>query len=217
MRRLRGFLALGLTGLVLLATAVPVGPASAAEEKVPKRPPAGPLVTIHAPNPAQLEVSLEEIELDWSADPASRGRVPAASAVEVASARLTASADLRAVFSLTGMRDLGDLRTMARALEAVNPGARGHLVVYEPGQDRTPGARQVLTREVAFLLEDGYGPAAVLAGLARGPAREVRSVRGGYVVEAVDPVAALDLADALRQRPGVTSAYPLLKRLRFPR
>ena len=173
-------------------------------------------ITIHAPHPEPLELALDEVELDWSGAPAVRGRA-AAAAVEAAGARLSAVDERRAVFRPANAGDLRGLWAVAEALEAANPGAQARLVLYEPGLPRSEATRRLLTREVALLLGPAEEPQDVLVGLSVGPVRAVPGVRGGYVVEARDPIDALDLADLLRQRLGVQSAYPLLKRRHFTR
>lgn len=182
-----------------------------------KRPPAGPVVTIHAPHPQSLELALDEIELDWSAAPGAKAQAPAQSAIAVAGTTILERSAARAVVAVAGATTPQDLLTSALALQAANPGAEGYLVLYEPGLPKTLATRQLLTREVALVLEPGQDPVGALAGLPSGAVRPIRGVPDAYAVLAPDPLAALDLADALRQRPGVRSAYPLLKRQQFPR
>lgn len=172
----------------------------------------GLLMTIYAPHPEQLVLALDEIELDWREDPASKGLKPAEFAAEVAGTRFVKSADQRAVFTVSGMTDVTDLLASAMSLKGANPGAEVRMVLYEPGVPRSEATRRLLTREVGLLLEHGEDIEGVLAGLAVGQLRAVPGVPGGYVVQAEHPIAALDLAGALRGRPGVRSAYPLLKR-----
>lgn len=187
------------------------------EAKEPKRPPVGPLITVHTPQPRQFELALDEMELDWSRDPGARLRAPAAGAREVPGARLAARDDLRAIFFLTGVPDRAALRAMGMALKGANPGAEAHLILYEPGLPDSVATRLVLTREVSLIVKPGEDPAGVLAGQAIGSIRTVPGVPGGFVVEVGDPLGALDLADALQGHPSVRSASPLLKRLLFPR
>jgi hypothetical protein len=193
------------------------GPVSAAQHKRQKSLPAGPLITIYVPHPEQLELALDEVELDWSGDPGAKGQAPGHYAAAIPGTRVVDSDAARATIALSGVTDPVDLSIKARALKAANPGAEYHLVLYKPGLPRSTETRRLLTREVGMLLEQGEEPRGVLAGLPAGPLRTVAGVPGGYVVEAGDPMAALDLADQLRGRPGVRSAYPLLKRQHFPR
>lgn len=123
----------------------------------------------------------------------------------------------RTVVAVSNITSPVDLSMMATAMKAANPGAEAHLILYEPGLPQSKATRRLLTREVGLLIEQGEDPQNLLAGLLAGSIRSVPGVPGGYVVEASDPIAALNLADALRQRPGVRSAYPLLKRAYFPR
>ncbi len=110
-----------------------------------------------------------------------------------------------------------DLLVIAQRLRAANPGAEANLVLYEPGLPKTSANRRLLTREVGLMVEQGEDPRGIVSGLSVQSLRAVPGVPGGYVVEATDPWAALELADTLRQTGGVRSAYPLLKRGFFPR
>jgi len=202
--------ALVAAGLVMSVTGLPGA-------KEAKRPPEGPLVTIHAPQPQRLELALDEVELDWSRDPSTRAGAPGTSPVAIAGTTIVERDGRRAVVAVPRQAGALDLLQVARALEAANPDAEAHLVLYEPGLPRGTATRRLLTREVSLLLDPGKDPAPVLAGFPVGGVRAVRGVPGAYVVDAGDPLAALDLADALRGRPGVRAAAPLLKRLRFPR
>jgi hypothetical protein len=174
---------LGVAGLVL-----------ADQGKGPKRAPVGPLITIHAPHPQQWELALDEIELDWSKTPGAKERAP------------------REVVAVLGVTGLDALRKRAKALKDANPGAESHLVLYEPGLPRSTASRRLLTRHVGLLLDQNVDPQSLLSGLPGGRIKKVPGVPDGYTVEAEDPLAALELADALRLRPGVRSAYPLLQR-----
>lgn len=183
-----------------------------ASAQKPKRAPVGPLFTIYTPHPERLELALDEIELDWSRQPGAKRRAPARSAVAIAGTWIVQSDAVRALVGVSGATSSAGLLSIADALKAANPGAEAHLVLYEPGIPKTRASRRLLTREVGLLLEEGHEPDVVVAGLPSGKVRPVTTVPGGYVVEAGDPIAALDLADRLRQRPGVRAAYPLLRR-----
>lgn len=200
--------------LVLCLTFLQAGSVSAKE---PKRPLVGQLITIYAPHSEQLELVFDEVELDWSGDPSTKGKTPAALATEVAGATLKARDSHRAVFDVSRANDVMGVHALAMALKAANPGAEAHPVLYEPGRPKSTATRRLLTREVALLLEPGEDPRIVIGGLPVGLIRQVPGVPDGYVVEAADAIAALDLADALRQRSGIRSAYPLLRRTHFPR
>jgi hypothetical protein len=66
-----------------------------------------------------------------------------------------------------------------------------------------------LTREVGLLLDGNARAERVLSDLSTRP---VPGVPNGFVVEANDPQAALELVEKLRERSGVRTAYSLLKR-----
>ncbi len=174
--------------------------------------PLGPVVVIHDPAPREIEVALDDVELDWHRAPGLHGPAPAASAREVPGARLVARDGRREVFSISGASTLTSLQGMAHALRGVNLGAEAHLVLYELGRAREVATRHLLTRDVAALLRSGACPAEVLGRRAIGAVRPA-----GGVPEASDAIDALDLPDALRLHRDVLSAYPLLKRQRFPR
>ena len=182
-----------------------------------KRPAEGPLITVRAPQPQQFEIALDEIELDWSVDPGAKVRQPAQAPALIPGTAILESQATRALVSVPGVTDPKDLLPTAVALKAANPGSDVHLALYEPGLPKSRATRRLLTREVGLLMERGEAPTQVLGGLSAASVRPVPGVADGYVVEAADPLAALDLAEALRQRPGVRSAYPLLKRHYFPR
>lgn len=190
--------------------------AEALSAKEPKRPPAGPLITVHVPHAEQFEIALDEIQLEWT-DPGEKKLAPAKTPMMIYGTRVVKSEASRAAVAVSGITSPTDLSMMATALKAANPGTEAHLILYEPGLPRSKATRRLLSREVGVVLEQGKDPHSLLAGLPDGSIRSVAGVPGGYVVEASDPIATLNLADALRQRPGVRSAYPLLKRAYFPR
>jgi hypothetical protein len=184
------FLGVLVAGLSLGAA----GLAPADEGKRPRVEPTGPLITVNAPHARQWELALDEIELDWSKAPGATGRAP------------------RQVVAVTGAAGRDDLKRKAKALKDANPGAESHLVLYEPGVPHTKSSRRLLTRHIGLILGKDVDPKSVLSGLPGGQIKKVPGVPDGYTVEAEDPLAALDLADAVSQRPGVRSAYPLLQK-----
>jgi hypothetical protein len=172
----------------------------------------GPVVTIHAPSPRQLVVVLDEVQLDWSRVPRARALAPATGAVAAPGTRIVAVDAVRARVSVAPAADLSSLRAAVAALKAANPGADVYLVVYPENLPKTASHRQLLTHEVAVM---AASEAALRSALPGGGARGVKpaaGVPGGFVVEADDPVAALDLAETLRRQPDIQAAYPLVKR-----
>lgn len=190
--------------------------AQAVSAKEPKRPPTGPLITVHAPHPEQFEIALDEVELEWT-DLSEKKLAPAETPMMIYGSRVVKSEAARVVVAVSGIASPMDLSMMATSLKAANPGAEAHLILYEPGLPRSTATRRLLTREIGLVLEQGEDPQSLLTGISAGSVRSVPGAPGGYIVEASDPIAALNLADALRRRPGVRSAYPLLKRAYFPR
>jgi hypothetical protein len=172
-------------------------------------------VTIYTPQRLQLELALDEVELNFPAGQA--GGPGAAAAVEVAGSRLELADGRRAIFALSGVTDLAGLQQQVAALTAVNPTAEAVLVAYVPGVPRSSATLRLVTREIAILLEPGRDARAAIAGLPAGPPRAVAGAPSGYVADAADPFKALEVAEALRQRPGVIAAYPIVRRLVFGR
>ena len=201
--------------LVLLVVATAL--AGRLEAGAPRRAPAGPLVTIHAPNTQRLELALDEVELHYPSSTAAGGSAPAASAVEVAGTRLDFAEGGRAIFALSSVTDLSSLHQAVTTLAAANPTAQPALVAYEPGLPKSNATLRLITHEVGLVLDPGQDVGAVVAGLTIAAVRHVPGVSSGYVVVTSDPFDALQLADVLRQRPGVASAYPIVRRLIFGR
>jgi hypothetical protein len=172
------------------------------------------VLTLNVPEPTTFELALDEIELDWSQrDPKrllSRGVNP------IAGTQVAAVEPTRVLFSMPATAGATALAALGAALEAANPGAEANLILYEPG-GRRPSGRRSLTRRVALLLEQPGDPTGALAEYAARSPRGVPNVPGGYVLEASDPLSAIELADALRLRAGVVVAYPLLTRQAVPR
>jgi len=173
-------------------------------------------VTIYTPQRQQLELALDEVELNFPAGHGG-GAAPAAAAVEIAGSRLDLADGRRAIFALSGVTDLSSLRRQVEALAAVNPAAEPALVAYVPGLPKSSATLRLLTREIGILLEPGQDASAAIAGLPAGPIRAVPGAPSGYVIDTADPFTALEVAEALRQRPGVSAAYPIVRRLVFGR
>ena len=205
MRIVRGAVWLLLCGAVV-SSAVPL------DAKEARRPAVGPLIIIHAPHAQQFEVAMDEAELDWSRVPGAKARALGAQAQPAGSARIVDSESVRARAAFAPAANLTELQGMAVALRTANPDAETYLVLYEPGRPKSKATRRLLTREVALVLEPGQDPQQALTGLSVAAIRPVAGVAGGYVVDAIDPLAALDLAEQLRRQPGVRHAYPLLRR-----
>lgn len=208
MRNIQGVIRLAILCVVLSA----LFHVDALHAKEPKRPVDGPLITIHTPHPEQLEIALDEIELEWTAS-GDETSVAAKSPIVTYGSRVVKSEPTRAIIGVSWVTSPIDLPMIAGSLKAANPGAEAHLILYEPGFPRNAATRRLLTREVGVVLDPGEDPQRLLADVPLASIRSIAGVPGGYVVEANDPMAALNLADAIRGRPGVRSAYPLLKRV----
>ena len=172
----------------------------------------GATITVHAPHAQQYELALDEIELH----PEPGRSLPAAASLSAAGVGTVARRDsTSARFTLTPAASADAVLQHARNLEAANPGTVAQLVLYEPGRDRSEATRHLLTREVAVILENAGVAAAFLAEYAAREPRPIEAVPNAYMLIAEDPLSALTLADALRLRAGVTTAYPLLRRRLF--
>jgi hypothetical protein len=183
------------TAAVVLAQAVPAG--------VP--------LTIPTPEPLEFLVALDEMELDWtSAAPAAR---PAdqASVATVPGITVIGHDRDRTVLRVDGAATAEEMTQALGAQEAVNPGARAHVVVYESGRPRSAASRRTLTSEVVVLLDRTTSINAVLAGTALRDPQGVPGLSTGWVVRAGDPLAAVEAARRLATLPGVKTAYPLMK------
>jgi hypothetical protein len=181
-----------------------------------KRPPTGPLITVHLPHPKQYEIALDEIELEWI-DRGHTAQAYAKTPTMIVGSRVVKSEASRAAVVVSGITSPMDLSMMAAALKAANPGAEAHLILYEPGLPRSKASRRLLTREVGVVLGEEDDPQRLFADVPVESIRSAPGVPGGYVVETSDPMTALNVADLLRQRPEVRSTYPLLKRTYFTR
>lgn len=171
-------------------------------------------MTLYTPEPQQLNLALDEIELDWSEqDP---GRTLSGSPNPVPNTRLTTIEATRAIFAVSDVSTPEGLAAVSRALESVNPGAEANFVLYEL-EGRSVASRRVLTTHTALILEDPSDPTGALIEYAARNPQPLEGVPGGYLLEGSDPLSAVQLADALRDRAGVKSAYPLVKRRQFLR
>ena len=120
-----------------------------------------------------------------------------------------------AIRNISGASGPEDLLRVSAALKAETPGREVGWILDEPGRPRSVATRAILTREIGLLVD----PHVVVDEIVRdiGPLRAVPGVEDGYVVEASDPMKALELVETLRQRTGVRTAYSLLKRQMFTR
>jgi hypothetical protein len=199
--------------LVLVALLVSVGTSSVTlAQNVPA---AGPSVTIHMPHAEEFVLALDELVVEER--PASE-RAPGqarAAAKAVSGTELQRQTGPTAVFSARANSG-GELANLRSALETANPNSRVHLVLYPPGQPRSESGRVLLTSDVAVVLAEGANAEAALGEFAA-DARPIAAAPGAYVIPAADPFAALERAQVLRQRSGVSAAYPLTKRVFRPR
>lgn len=173
-----------------------------------------PTITLHVPQPQEFELALDEVQLEWT-DVVAGKRVPQPVASD--GARLLRREGNRAVFLLDDVLNQEALVARVRALEAANPGARGELILYDLGSVRSDATRHVLTRDVGIVLKDPADPDTILDRFAPSLPRSVSGVPGGFVITADDPLAAVALADVLRQQPRVASAVPLMRKVQYTR
>jgi hypothetical protein len=160
-------------------------------------------------------VALDEIELDWSSAARTARGEPTPTAV--VGTTIVTHGERRTVVRVEGAGNVAALRQKLTATIAANPEARGELVVYESDRPKTDASRQLLTSDVALLLEEGVVLEDIVSRVAGLEAKAVRGTPRGYVVRCADPLAAVDVARALGAIDGVKRAYPLLKRARVTR
>ena len=168
------------------------------------------VLRIPAPEPRSFEVALDELVIEAPSPefPLASGRVPSDVTLGLRRGRLV-SATVANAGSIYGLVLAG------RRMRAAFPGVDFALVLYDAGAPRTPATRALLTREVGLILDSNQTPGTLVS-----PSVEVRAVPGvpgAFVARAADPLAAVELAKLLHGKPGVRSAYPLLKRQEFPR
>jgi hypothetical protein len=171
---------------------------------------------VRTPEPERVEAALDEIELRWRNE---RDAAVGQTRTATGTSRTTMERSTvgGAIFAVRDVAALSELGAHLREIEARNPMSVGHIVLYEAGRPRSDATRRLLGREVAVLLADDGVRDTVLKTLSGFRVSPVAGVPRAYVVEAADPLGALALADALRTRPGVKTAYVLLLKLAFPR
>lgn len=173
-------------------------------------------VVVRTPNPERFEVAVDELELQWRGERgAARDQIRTPRPIP--RAPVARNLPGRAVLAPRGVTTLQDLTTLVREVEAQNPDGTAQLVLYQAGRPRSEATRRLLGREVAVLLVEGPEGDAALSRLTSMQPRPVASVPRAYIVEAADPLGALDLAERLRTEPGVKTAYSLLQQRAFPR
>ncbi len=170
-------------------------------------------LTLKTPEPEEFELALDEVELDWSES----GSGPAAPPNVVAFTAIVEQTRTTAVFKISGASTIEALALIARQLETANAPARADFVLYEPRRGRDPSTRRALSNTVALLLADPADPDRVVAEYASRDPQTLQGVPGAYVLNAGDPLSAIQLADTLSSRAGVKAAYPLLKRRQYIR
>jgi hypothetical protein len=184
-----------------------------AKRKAAVRRTEGPILTVFTPVPEQFELSLTEIELE--SDPAFGGPESLSTPRATPQTSVLSTERGRSILRVDSASSAQDLERIGRALEAANPGTRANWVLYSPEIPPSAAGRVLLTREVGLILDENTDAGAALGDL--GIARAVPGVVNGFVIEAGDPLTALRLVEKLRERPGVRTAYTLLKRQLLPR
>ncbi len=176
----------GLCALALVGVVTTTLPVRAQDTKA--------LVTVRTPEQEQFELALDEVEIEVQ-----RG------------SNAPASGSRRSILRVAGASGPADLVRTGTDLEAKNPGGRVNWVLYRPGVAKSPATRVLLTAEVGLILDGSVQPDQLLASIV-GRARAVPGVPNAYVVDAGDPLSALNLVERLSQRPGVRTVYSLVKR-----
>jgi hypothetical protein len=203
-----GSLEVMCVGLLLTAAGPAVGPPQGASGPTAE-------IVIPTPEPRPFVLALDEIELDWTGARRAGGKEPSAPA-SVPGTKVLGHERQRTRIRVEAAKTLKALDKALAETQAVNPGARGEMVVYEAGRARTEVNRQLLTSNVAVILGDGVVLKSVLAR-AKMARAEVTEAPGGYVIRCETPLAAIEIARELGGIEGVKHAYPLLKRTRATR
>jgi hypothetical protein len=172
-------------------------------------------LTIRAPEVMRFDLALDEVELQWTSERPDAG-APSRAARGTAQASVVSATPGGNRFSSVA-RTQPELTSIARSLEAQNPGSRAYLVLYEAGQSRQESSRRLLGTEVAVLLTDDANLSQLQTTLAPFNPRLAEAVPRAFVVEAADPLGSLELAAQLSRIPGVKTAYPLLRQRMYPR
>lgn len=169
-------------------------------------------LTVFAPERQDYALALDELEVRFD-DP----RASQAFTLNLPAAATLAGGDSRAPILRATATDSGALVQIARDIEVRNAGVHVDLVLYEAGRSRSDVTRRVLTREVAVLFEPGADAASLIGVVTSARPRRLEGVEGAYVVEAMEPLDAIVLADSLRAMTDVKAAYPLLRARQFLR
>ena len=194
-------------GLVLIAAS------AGGVTQDPPRPTAEVLIPV--PELRPFVIALDEIELDWTAR---KGRTDSRPAMTpVAGATVVSDEPQRTRVRVDAAPTVEALAHVLAANQAANPGARGELVVYEKGRPRTEASRQLVTSDVALMLNEGASLDQILSRAKVADAKTVRGTPSGYVIGCDTPFTAIEVARALATIDGVKRAYPLLKRSRVTR
>ena len=199
--------------VIALVTVLVGGSSPGAQGRRPAAFPYVPL-TLLTPQEEQFDLRLDEIELDWSES--APGRSSPLLPVAVVGISLLQAEPALAIFRVTGAASPAALGAVSRQLEVANPGAEANFVLYVRDQ-RDAGARRVLTTHAALVLEVPEDPTGVLLQYSHYYPAALEGVPGGYVIEGLDPWGAVQVAEELRAREGVKTAYPLLKRRQYVR
>ncbi|MBI4328178.1 MAG: S8 family serine peptidase [Chloroflexi bacterium] len=123
--------------------------------------------------------------------------------------RLTSRSHQRTLLRAPLLAGAEQVRQYAEALpKAV--GDEVEIVLYEVNAPRNEFTRRVLTRRVLVRLQEGTDSASLARTVGAASSRAVSYAPGYFIFEVRDIAGALTLAEALRGRPGVLSAEPLL-------
>lgn len=132
---------------------------------------------------------------------------------EVALTELSVSASdgLREMRRIAAAPSLAAMRQQAVKMEQAT-GQAVELVLYEKGQKHTDANRRILTRKVLVQAADGADLLAIAQAAGGLPPQAIAYAPGYYLIETADTGGALELADRLRDQPGIRDAQPLLAR-----
>ena len=124
---------------------------------------------------------------------------------------LPATGGVREVRKVAAAMSLAEMRQQAAKVEKAT-GKTVELVLYEQGQKHSDANRRILTRKVLVQAEAGANLAAAAKAAGSTTPKPVSYAPGYFLTETSETGGALELADRLRDQPGVLSANPLLAR-----
>ena len=128
---------------------------------------------------------------------------------ELASDELYFPSEGRTVQAASANVATNEMLTLRPASPAAVP---PQLVLYEIGREHSVASRRILTQTVVVKLREGTNPELIAKAMATATPAEQTFAPGYFIFQAAGPRGALVMAEALRLRPDVLEAEPMLGR-----